>query len=95
MTETKFELKRYEIELIERAVDMMRDMQFLHAQRLQKLMAETPKGVSQKKYKKYLDNNVKEWDRQITYYYLLCGISDKFSKYKIFDEVEIKPKENR
>ena len=89
--ENKFKLERHELELIESAVDRLRDAQFIHARYLQKLLAETPKEVPHKKYQKHLENNVQEWDRQMTYYYLLCEISDKFSKYKSFDAVEIKP----
>lgn len=85
-------LERYELDLIERAIDMSRDMQGIACARIQQMFKDTPKGVDKKTFNKHLENNVKEWDRQMTYYYVLGNIADKFSKLKGFKEVELKPK---
>jgi len=73
---------REKILLIEHACSMSRDMQFVHCSRLQELMKHTPEKISSERYRELLEQNVKEWDRQITYAYILANIADDLEKLR-------------
>lgn len=77
-----------EQELMERAIDCLRTQQFGYIQRLQNAPLE---GCSHFKYRlEMIDIVVKEWDRQMGYFALLCAISDKLSKSKHLGDLTLK-----
>jgi hypothetical protein len=77
-----------EQELMERAIDCLRTQQFGYIQRLQSIPIE---GSSHCKYSpEIIGVVVKEWDRQMGYFALLCAISDKLSKSKHLGDLTLK-----